>query len=63
MIVEGGEDEPEITGDAPGCGIFLEVVGADVEYDSAGMEGEHVFLQTDENAARGIATDSAIGDF
>ena len=61
--MERVEDEPEIGGNGPGSGVFLEIVGADEEHYSSGMQGEDVFLETDEDAARGVAANPAIDDF
>ena len=62
VIVERGENETEITGDGPGGGVFLQVVGADEQNDGGGMQGEDVFLKADEHPACGVPADPAVGD-
>ncbi|MFM1944528.1 MAG: hypothetical protein RI897_3510 [Verrucomicrobiota bacterium] len=63
MGMEHGEEELEVIGDGFGCGVFFEVIGADEEDDGFGVQGEDIFLEADDEAAGGIATDAAVGDF
>jgi hypothetical protein len=59
--LEPGQDEFEVRGNHSGCGLFLEVVGADEEDDGDRVEGENVVVQPKKNAASGVAADAAVG--
>ena len=61
MFLESGNDELEVAGNNFRRGPFLEVVGANEQHHALGVERQHVLLQADEHAARGVTADAAVG--
>src|SRR4029450_9699404 len=56
------DEQPEVAVDRLRCRVLLEIVGADEEHDRPRVEIENVLLQADEDAARRVAADAAVGD-
>ena len=57
-----GDQQPEVAVDRLGRRLLLEIVGPDQDDDGARVQVEDVLLQADEDAARGVAADAAVGD-
>ena len=45
-----------------GRGALLEIVGADEQHHGRRVQRQHVVLEPDQHAARGVAADAAVGD-
>jgi hypothetical protein len=46
VLLEGGQDEPQVARDDLGGRAFLEIVGADEHHHRRRVEGKHVFLES-----------------
>ena len=60
--LEGGENQLQVARRHLRCRTLLEVVGADQEDDRGRVEGEHVLLEANQDAAGGVAADASVGD-
>ena len=56
-----GKDELQVRRDGFRVGLLFEIVRADEQHDCLRAQREHVFLEPEQNAARGVAADPAIG--
>jgi hypothetical protein len=60
---QAGEEPLDVGGDAFDGNLYVDVVRADEEDDGAGVEREHVVVESREQTAAGVAADAAVGGF